>query len=851
MPTIPHNRIPAFQLAISRPDGVTWEDLSDYLESVEVELGDVGSIGTGNQGGDSVVRWMRFVLRNDRTFIPNWSSTMSQSEDYVIGNEADVIGNESSNVSSVINTLFGKSHSPYQGDSFHLRDQNSVWNWFQGSFEPLLDAMREVVLRVAIRENGDYTQESGTTQKIGVLVGVGAGTLQTFDLGKSPILVNSEKIFIDGIQTSNYTIDYNAGTMETDETGNITANFTYYFNLFAGYLGDSIKSSPKASSIICTCRDYAGLLQDAYILDHKKYGNEDGSITAETVIQQIMADNITDPDTLNVPAPSDFAITDYPVQYISVWDALQNIASQKGWFLGYRHNDQTNAWELNFIEPPRDKDKTNAEWTLTAEDDFYTSEIDISVLNVRNKIRGIYREKFTKSRETVEVFDQTSIDRYRLRQMQIEEANTSLIDTKEEMLVFLNSALVDLKDMSGIVRIEMPLLPQIDLFHGIILSDPRTSTTLDFFGVQSVRHRIDFKSKRFRTEVVGSGKVVGGKMKWLRMQTRPGAGKPISFPEQSKLTEPPDVKKFNATQDGLELLFSWEPIVSEPATYEIRRGTSWETGQVLAKSVQSDTYKTRQILKGTHAYFIKAIDLFGNESINAAQSSVTVNFLPGLVDVLFHDEMLVIDGIMDNVIDLSDESGNRFGLRHLYTDQDFAISIQDISNEILIESPVISGEGTYETLPIDLGASLSVHAITEISGTNEPSTSRILEISYSDDNVVYSSWELFNGGQYNARYFKFRVTLISNGNKNIIEEFKIELDAPEYSQRGNNISVPVGGLVINFSQTFNIIPSIILTAIGDVSARLIAQSESSFTAKVVNNSGTDVGGTINWTATGY
>src|SRR5690606_6505635 len=67
MPTIARERQIHANLQIGRPDGVTWQDVSDYLASATVELGDISGIGTGQSGVDGVVRRASFVLRNDRT----------------------------------------------------------------------------------------------------------------------------------------------------------------------------------------------------------------------------------------------------------------------------------------------------------------------------------------------------------------------------------------------------------------------------------------------------------------------------------------------------------------------------------------------------------------------------------------------------------------------------------------------------------------------------------------------------------------------------------------------------------------------------------------------------------------
>src|SRR5690606_13092586 len=98
----------------------------------------------------------------------------------------------------------------------------------------------------------------------------------------------------------------------------------------------------------------------------------------------------------------------------------------------------------------------------------------------------------------------------------------SLIDTPEEAERLANAALADLKDLTATTQIQTPLLPTLDVFSGIVVTDPRLSSTDDFFGVESVRHVLDFEARQFRTEAVAAGRVIGGHHRWLRMQTRPG-----------------------------------------------------------------------------------------------------------------------------------------------------------------------------------------------------------------------------------------------------------------------------------------------------------------------------------------
>ena len=104
---IPNDRQIHIQLFISRPDGTTWEDVSDYVSFIEVELGDVSRIGTGLSGVDGVARQLTFRLIDDEN---NLSPT----------------------------------------------DQTSPWNQFDEDYAPLLYPYREVQLKVADCSGGSH-----------------------------------------------------------------------------------------------------------------------------------------------------------------------------------------------------------------------------------------------------------------------------------------------------------------------------------------------------------------------------------------------------------------------------------------------------------------------------------------------------------------------------------------------------------------------------------------------------------------------------------------------------------------------------------------------------------------------
>lgn len=532
MPTIPQNRQITASLFIARPDGSTFVDVSDYLKSCSIELGSIDQVGTGNQGGDSVVRSMNFTLQNQRAQIPVWDETTAKDETYVVGDSADVVGDENDGAEKLINLLFDTSES-LKGNTFHPKDKKSDWNLFDNDSDgtdewtPLLWPMREVVFRVAVQEQGEPTQESGTTQKVNESVGTGDGSTTTFNLDWGPVLPDSETVYLDGSETTNYTIDYNAipttitfdSAPATDVA--ITADYTYFRTMFEGYLGDSIKGSKDASTVQCQARDYAKRLQTAYVELSTEYGSESGT-AAETVIQNIIDDNVTNPPTLQVPSSPGFLIEAYKIKFQSTWDAIQEVVSQFGWFLGYRLDKTNNTFKLYLEEPPRSN--TTGDYILTAEDDFYTFDIDINDADVRNAIKVSYIDSSTGEKESVTVENTNSINEYGRRPMEIGEKSTSLIDTSTEATDLANAALNDLAQLTGLEALDLPLFPQIDLYDSFDIEDRRISTETEFVGIDSVRHEFDFSTNgKFRTMVQGSQQITGAHTRWLKMETRPGS----------------------------------------------------------------------------------------------------------------------------------------------------------------------------------------------------------------------------------------------------------------------------------------------------------------------------------------
>src|SRR5690606_19171972 len=214
--------------------------------------------------------------------------------------------------------------------------------------------------------------------------------------------------------------------------------------------------------------------------------------------------------------------------------------------------------------------------------------------------------------------------------MQIEEGDASLIDTPEEAERLANAALADLKDMTATTRIQMPLLPTLDVFSGIVVTDPRLSSTDDFFGVEQVRHTLDFEARQFRTEVVAGGRVVGGHHRWLRMQTRPGQAAPPS-PERvvggGRVMPKPVGVVARGILRGVAVSVPVPPVnVNRWAGTEVHISESpnfTPSGATLAAAGKETHFEITAGLEARKTYYLRAmyVDLKGGRSLPSDEVS--------------------------------------------------------------------------------------------------------------------------------------------------------------------------------------------------------------------------------------
>lgn len=371
-----------------------------------------------------------------------------------------------------------------------------------------------------------------------------------------------------------------------------------FVEIFEGYVDANRVQYPRN---IIECTDGAKILQNAFILDEREYPKYflceyvGGTLARPLwdVLQEIINDELG-AGQVTVYSPNgggeepinegDFSYTphvywldekNFIVEYQTVWDALQECVLQVGFFLGYRWHEPTDSFQLILMEPPINKQTADYNFTWTS--DFYIHEYSMSDENIRNFVRVTYDLDFDGDRIYVDndhpgvgafykSLANTSISKYGKRAMEIEEGDSSLLYSEDQAVRLVEYALNDLTRISGNSIIDMPFMPQIDLFDTFTVIDPRYQEEPLFYAVDSIRHSLTFgDNPRARTEVQCSEQIVSKKEAWALLDAREGKEKPehpISDVMSKKKLRPPQNAEMYL-QEGA-VVFEYDELEYQP-----------------------------------------------------------------------------------------------------------------------------------------------------------------------------------------------------------------------------------------------------------------------------------------------
>ena len=323
-------------------------------------------------------------------------------------------------------------------------------------------------------------------------------------------------------------------------------------------------------------------------------------------------------------------------------------------------------------------------------------------------------------------------------------------------------------------------------------------------------------------------------------------------------------------RDGKTVL-TWR-YVSDPRLidYEIRKGASWDKGEVLGR-VASNEF----ISLGNGVYWVAAH--------HAGQYS------PAPASIEIEGASLVANAIATWDEEATGWSGTTGGGAVVYGDD-----VRLVATELVSTIPVFSEipsllywsgvnpEGTYE-IPndhiIDIGYSSAcsvsvsyrltadspynifskfplVSTMESISGRYAGFAGCQIQMAIAPDSGIFGDWRDFVPGSYVGRKFKFRAVLTSSSSTvtAILDKFVFSVDVPDRIETGTGIVVPITGYSVVYNKPFQVAPNVQITIVaaqtGD-DAVLTNETDEGFDVIVTDINDDPVERIINWVAQGY
>lgn len=319
-----------------------------------------------------------------------------------------------------------------------------------------------------------------------------------------------------------------------------------------------------------------------------------------------------------------------------------------------------------------------------------------------------------------------------------------------------------------------------------------------------------------------------------------------------KSAPPADVTGFTAAQNGAAMNFRWDQVADlDLAGYEIRfnpqGATAWGDATRLTEVTRGTAITNAQVPPGDWTFLIKAKDTSGNESMGAARADA---------------EMVAADF---NIIHQAAQAPRWLGTLSGFVRHHSGVLVPDSQNlasddgfetfDSFVPNPVASA--TYEAPAFDVDFDDTVRVWADIASALGPGETTgvadpALQIDYRKDSGAFDGFEPWTIGNIDARFVKFRLALDTAKGLAKVTGFKPTVDLFERTEGAKGVIVGAGGQAFAFARAFHVTPRVAVTV--DGTTALIATKENvtttGFTAHVFSAGGSDVGGTVDWQATG-
>lgn len=306
---------------------------------------------------------------------------------------------------------------------------------------------------------------------------------------------------------------------------------------------------------------------------------------------------------------------------------------------------------------------------------------------------------------------------------------------------------------------------------------------------------------------------------------------------------PLDLTAFSVTYLNGNYVFSWKKSTDNTGIegYEIRKGTTWDSGQLVTRAVGKDVdYAVAQAVVGTVKFFCKPYNSAGY-SENAVSDSITIDVLPS-IKTLYRkkrfEQLCTVsdsDGVITSAFSYQNTNVTYAGLSAMtYANMKSAPFVGTPLGNTVLLGPVV-------TLDVLAQAYISIkeHWIWP------PDTSVVYEIATSLDGVTFGDFKLLGAGKIPMKAFRLCITLAGSSVAAILEHLDVEVNASQTTINYSNIKIPQGGLTLTYSQSFAQPPAVIVSPNAD--ALTVKKTNPTVTECTIYlldySSGKDVGGT--------
>jgi hypothetical protein len=299
------------------------------------------------------------------------------------------------------------------------------------------------------------------------------------------------------------------------------------------------------------------------------------------------------------------------------------------------------------------------------------------------------------------------------------------------------------------------------------------------------------------------------------------------------IAPPADVQDFACNIIGGDAHLSWTQIPDlDLAYYQIRfstqtSGASWANSVSLVEKVARPATSVT-VPARVGSYLIKAFDKNNNASPNEAIIATNISNIGDFNSVATQTESPAFAGTLTNTI-VSD------GTLRLDSSELFDSAIGDFDDGTGFFDSGLTAFDLFPTgnylfaSPIDIGGVYTSRVTASITQTsdnlddlfdsrtgdfdNSPSNfdgdtpancNAHLEIALSNDNITYTSFRTFVVGDYTARYYKFRVVLISFdlSSTPVISALSVSIDMPDRIFSGNDLVSGASTFTVTFTNPF-------------------------------------------------